>query len=38
MTVQVDADDNVYGFLDNLPLTADVVMDGIQKDHSIDCL
>ena len=34
--IQIDTDGNVYCFLHNLPFAADVEMDGVQKDHSVD--
>ena len=37
-SVQCDTNGNVDSFLDDLPFTAHMVMDGIQEYHRIDAL
>ena len=36
--IQIDANGNIYCFLHDLPFTADMVVDGIQKHNGVDGL
>ena len=38
LAVQIDANGNIDRLLDDLPLAADMVVDGIQKNHGVDGL